>query len=718
MRPTALLILSLFCVWSRAAQAGVDVVDEPERKPVKAKPVEQIRPADEVDELAPVEEIPAQLPPKVVTPAPGSVRDAGGAAAASKAIPIEKPADAPGVAAPAQPPPPAPAPTPAPSARAPPPRVFGPIDPPRGRYADLLAHFRSRQVALVEQNRHQAEMDTEALQALHAELGFPDLFTTSLALCREAEREFTGKFIPQALATASLATELAPDLPNAWWLLARAQLASEGISGLRNVIRSVTAAVRAEIQEPRYLRALIGNLASAAIAAALAAGALSLALFLGYRLRYALHDFHHFFPSAASRTQTYLLALILLSIPWLFRLGVFAILATIALASWLYLRGRERLIAALALACIVAAPWLLGFAARTASFSQLELDLYWTDRDLDSDPSAQRLAQLAEDPKASYGVLFALASRSKRLGEWADAEKLYRRALTTAPDRAEAENNLANVLLLRGDLAAAKPLYSKALEHNPSLAAAYFNLGQVFNTLLQLDQSQEAQRHALEIDRTLVQRYVKQGERRANFVLIDAPFPWSEATGWGDAMVEEGVRHQAEVRLFGPLAPVAPFAAGAVALLLLILSIAGPHIQPSSPCEKCGRPVCTRCDRALQAEQMCGQCVNVFLKRSIADPLARVRKEAQVANYQNLHRMLTRGLGVLLGGAGLLPTGFPVRGSLTLWALAFLLLTATGAGRWLHAPASDLWVLLALPSVVALAAIYGFGLRRTFVETQ
>jgi hypothetical protein len=115
---------------------------------------------------------------------------------------------------------------------------------------------------------------------------------------------------------------------------------------------------------------------------------------------------------------------------------------------------------------------------------------------------------------------------------------------------------------------------------------------------------------------------------------------------------------------------------------------------------------------------MCGQCVNVFLKRSVADPLARVRKEAQVANYQNMRRMLTRGLGVLLGGGGLLTTGYPVRGSLILWSVAFLLLTATGAGRLLHAPAPDLWVLLAIPSVVALAAIYALGLRRTFIETQ
>jgi tetratricopeptide (TPR) repeat protein len=315
-------------------------------------------------------------------------------------------------------------------------------------------------------------------------------------------------------------------------------------------------------------------------------------------------------------------------------------------------------------------------------------------------------------------LLFVLASRSKRLGDWAHAEKLYRRALEASPDRGEAENNLANVLLLQGDIAAAKPLYEKALEHNPSLAAGYFNLGQVFNRQLQLDQSQEAQRHALEIDRSLVQRYVKQGETRANFVLIDAPLPWADVAGTGDPSLEEGVRHQVEARLFGPLAPVAPFAAAAVALLLLILSAAGSKIRPSSPCEKCGRPVCTRCDRALQAERMCGQCVNVFLKRSVAGPLARVRKEAQVANYQRLRRMLTRGLGGLLGGGGLLTNGYPVGGSLILWVLAFLLLTFTGAGRLLHPPAPDLWVLLAVPSFVGFAAIYAFGLWRTVVETQ
>ena len=76
----------------------------------------------------------------------------------------------------------------------------------------------------------------------------------------------------------------------------------------------------------------------------LLAGALFvLVQFLSY-LRLFLHDFHHLFPRGAARFQTAVLALMLLALPLMFRLGLVITLMIWLLCAWLYQNWRERVI--------------------------------------------------------------------------------------------------------------------------------------------------------------------------------------------------------------------------------------------------------------------------------------------------------------------------------------------------------------------------------------
>ncbi|MHB1843839.1 MAG: tetratricopeptide repeat protein [Deltaproteobacteria bacterium] len=621
--------------------------------------------------------------------------------------------------APRKPTAPASAPAPAPPAvdlpLAPP---KGPILLPHGGSRDLLDHFRGRQQALLEQSPKKAALESKALVELRDSLDFPDLFTASTALCREASRELASGLGPQALATATLAAALAPDLPLAAWTMARAELAAGGAGSLGRAARDVWLAGLAALEEPHYLHAMVSDIAVSGLMAAVVAGGLALLILLCLRLRYALHDFHHLFPKAASSVQTTILGLILLGIPWLFHLGPFIALSSLTLAIWLYLDGAERAVAGLLLAWIVAAPFLVGEIARWGALSPLGEDLVSVERDLDSDPAAARLSAAANDEHPPYSVLFALGHRQKRVGELEEAEKSFRRALALYPGRAAAENNLGNVLFLEGNLQGARTQYEAAIDHDPSLASAYFNLGQAFNRLLLLDQSQQAQRHALELDRGLIEPHVSGDDLRANRYLIDVPLTWGEIAETGRGSLASGVRSQAMARLFGPLSRSALPAAGVVMALLFILAILGPRMRPSSQCVKCGRPVCGRCDADLAGDGLCGQCVNVFIRRSVADPPARIRKEARVKAYQSWRGMLVRALAVLLGGGGHVAGGQPLVGYVLLWSLAFLGLNAFGGASFFRTPVAGLWVVRLLLFGLLLLPVYGLAVRSVFMDER
>jgi hypothetical protein len=101
------------------------------------------------------------------------------------------------------------------------------------------------------------------------------------------------------------------------------------------------------------------------------------------------------------------------------------------------------------------------------------------------------------------------------------------------------------------------------------------------------------------------------------------------------------------------------------------MHLARGRIKPSGRCERCGREVCKRCDPdARPQEQLCAQCVNVFIRRTGVDAAERLRKEYAVQAYHRRRATAARVLGVV-SGAGHVMLGYPVRG------IVFLMLTGS-----------------------------------------
>lgn len=603
-------------------------------------------------------------PPRHEAAAPGRTpHDAGGSAPAHPA------AAAPGLAAPAAPP--APAPAPAPSAD-----LARRIVPVATSHAKLMALWTQRREALRDSDLSRVEAAQQALLAARRELGIENLQDLAAAEVREARRALAANLPADALSHATVAAALAPDYPDAHLALARARFAqAPGEPGA--VLAAVGDAFGAARRDPPTARAFAADSAAAALAAAFT-GALAIALLLFARhLRFFLHDVHHLpLLRGAAPVQAGFLALVLVATPLAFGLGPFAAAAVALLAVWLYLSVAERLVATAALAALLALPWAAGEAARlTAWTGTVAEEVDALERGALPDDVADAVAARAAAAPAPAELYAALGRHYKRRGALDEALRWYRTAAGASERSAGVQVNVGNVLFLQGDAEGAKAAYLAATDRAQGdlavLAAAHYNLSKLYLRTSDMEKSAAARDKAEREAPELLRRYGSDDDYSANRYLIDVPVDGGEVAAL--ARADDGadaVAGWARALLAGRL-PRAAWPLGGVALVggLWLLSLAGRKLGAARECEKCGGPACHRCDAG--AAELCGQCVNVYLKKGVVDARDRLRKEAQVRRNARLGQLAARALAVAAGGAGPLWAGAAVKGALLLVAMLF-----------------------------------------------
>jgi tetratricopeptide (TPR) repeat protein len=558
---------------------------------------------------------------------------------------------------------------------APDPALTRKIEPVTATAADLRRAWVARRKALREQDVAGAEEAERKILAVQQELGVEELRAFATAELRDAQRALAAHLDADAVAHAQLAARLAPSLPEAHLALARAHLARDpSHPGL--ALRALGHAASAALKDPYTSRALGADLAVALGAALLAAGAAATVVLLLARLPLLLHDFHDLpLVRAGTPVQAGLLALALLVLPVAIGLGPLGALAACATAAWLYLRLAERLVVTVALLAFAAAPLAAEHAARAASFTgTLAQDVWEVERGV-GDEEAARLAALAEREQLPAPALAALAGHAKRRGDLDGARRWYDRSIEGGGRGAEVLVNLGNVHLLRGDADAAKAAWLDAADRaGPNLdafAAAELNLAKLYVRQSSLDQAQEARRRAAQASPEVVERRAPEDDVRANRWLIDVPVPTAAyralaAQDPAPAALGASVRATLGGALPAHLWPWAPLA---LVALLWLSTLVARRMRPSQACEKCGRPACPRCDAATPL--LCGQCVNVFLKKGVVDARDRVRKDHQVRRHARLARLAARAGALAGGGAGHLLRGEAWRGFAVLLVVFF-----------------------------------------------
>jgi tetratricopeptide (TPR) repeat protein len=552
------------------------------------------------------------------------------------------------------------------------------IEPVQATADDLARAWTARRHALREGNVAAAGEARARLLAVKEELGIENLRAFASSEIRDSRRALAARLEVDAVAHAELAARLAPGLPEGHLQLARARLARDP-SRPGPALEALGGALAAAARDPYTVRAFGADALVALLAALVAAGAAAVGILLLRRLPLILHDFHDLpLVRAGTAVQAALLALALLALPLALGLGPLAALCGAVVAAWLYLTAAERLVATAAVLALVATPFAVERGARVASFGGTLAEEVWEVQHDLGDAAAARVARRATLPAAA---LAALGGEAKRRGDLEAARALYGRALEAGGREADLLVNLGNVHLLRGEAEAAKSAWLDAVDRAgadlEALAAAQYNLSKLYVRQASLDQAQEARRRAAQAAPALVARLASaDGDFRANRYLLDVPLSPARiralaADDPAPAALGAAARSKVAGALPAHLFPWAPL--GLLALLWAGVPFAR-RLRPSRACDKCGRPACSRCDQA--GGLLCGQCVNVYVKRGVVEARDRVRKDRQVRRRARLARLAARAAALAGGGPGHLLRGEPLRGYLVLAALFFALALA------------------------------------------
>jgi len=576
-----------------------------------------------------------------------------------------------------------------------------------------------------EQDPTRARAAEEALLGARRDLAIENLVPFAAALVRESGRALDANLPAEAVDHAELAAQLAPEFPDAHLALARARLA-RAPGDVGPILSAFGATFAAAVREPHTVRAFATDLVTAALAAVFAAAAATVVLVFIKKMRLFLHDLHHLpVLRGTAQIQSSFLALVVFASPIAFGLGHATMIAMAVAVVWIYLTTAERLLVTATLLALIAAPWIAAVGVRTAAWTgTLAETVYELEHGAVSEADAGALAARWEQEAPPPALSAALGRHFKRRGDLSSAKRWYGVALASDDRAAEVQVNLGNVHFLEGDLEAAKAAYLAAADRSAgdltTLAAAHYNLSKLYLRTSELDKSQAARDRAQQEDGPFLARYGSDDDFSANRFIVDVPVASRKiaALASGSSAAQE-LQAFVRGRLLGELPAVAwPWGGFGFVALLWLVTLGQARLAPSTPCERCGRPACHRCDGA--AGPLCGQCVNAFVKKGIVDARDRLRKEAEVRRHEQWNVVATRILAVVGGGAGLVWGGALVAGFLFLLGIAFL-----GAIVWfwrgvLPPPQPSPWVLIgkvgvALPLGVLL---YALAVREAFRRTK
>lgn len=510
-----------------------------------------------------------------------------------------------------------------------------------------------------------ASAATNALQKLaqaKEDLGIEDFDAFGIALIRAAEARLEQKDQRAALALSISAVQLDPDSPAVRWATAKINFLVSPL-GFGSYMPEIVAGLQAGWRDPIYRRAVLGDLGTGALVALLATAMTVLATICLRRWRYFAHDFHHFFPRSFAPWQTTLLAALLLALPLVFRLGWIPFFLVLLAVTSMYLSQVERVVAGTLVASLGWVPVLAGLLVRVTSFSGTPAeDVYRLERGgPESTASESRIRKRIEEGKANFPELFALGRVELRRGRLEDAIRHLGAAILERNNDAPALTNLGNAMFAKGDLEGAADSYGRATQSDPTLLASGSNLSKLYSWQAKMAASGGS--------------HEAPGNLYANRELVSVPLGSDEmALAARSEEQELKVENELRLRLLGDLPPpIAWIYPLLLAALFVALGFAHELVEACSGCDKCGRPICRKCDPELGSGSLfCNQCVNVFARQGTVAPADKVRKQIEVARYQLRLERTSYVLSLLCSGAGHLYVGVPIAGA----SYAFLFLFA------------------------------------------
>lgn len=603
---------------------------------------------------------------------------------------------------------------------------------------DLAQMSRLRQLWFLRQHMLQQNSDVEAVRSIEQRMlqarrdeGLANASSVAAALMLQANA-LEGE---RALEVAGLAVELAPDSAaiqmDAWRLQRRAGAAGgPELASLGDVARAATTNVRSRMK-------LLGTLAFGLLAA-LGTAALLFAVMVA--IRHApqfVHDLGHALSDRPNGILLITVALALVIMPLLLRMGPPAFLMWLLVLAWLYMRRTERVVAGITVLFLGALPWIVPQATGFVAFSSGEAAVLAQARDDELTLESRRtLVAMATRKPPDLEAARLLGIHYKRQGDYGRALKI----LQPLTQRSPADwVNVGIVQFGLGQTDDALESFAKAQGAADAAFAAYFDTAQIqFTQPLMIPAANQSMAAARAIDEERANRLKEEVDALPEKAKVVPGTAMLSATYLNRVLVEHTVDDATLMRrAFAPSGPAIPLAAdlwqqyvggipltrlpfvAAIALVLCTaLTLVTRRATPSIRCARCADPVCVVCHGPPRQDSLCPRCAAAFVDYQDVDPAQRREQETRVNRRNRLARGLRSLSGALLPGSGHVLAGRALRGYLLAVMGCFFAAMLLGGVRLLptelrvHGLGTASFV-FAASGLVITVLISALGARRT-----
>lgn len=520
----------------------------------------------------------------------------------------------------------------------------------------------------------------EEIRRLRVERNAFHLHDIGMCFVYQGFAHLEGGNLEEARKNFDIARELAPELPTAYWGLARLSERQGILSYPSSIVYRIQAqlrGLRSERDGPFASWNLLFLLFST-----FAASFFIFALVMVYRYgTLVYHDLEERLGGSWGRRALVALTLSILLFPLMLTAGL-GWLAPLWLAvTFGYQSTRERAVSILGLLLLLAAAPLAELYAgwaKAASNPLYQASLSSLTGSFDPADVAL-LRQAAKDHPADHDLQFLLATQYKNLGDYELAASQYRKILDAYPDDLDARMNLGNIYFAQLDWEGALVQYNQVLGEDATKAKAYYNKSLAHAENFQFAEREEARLRAESLDAAGVDAHERRtGDYR---VVEDARLGeieiLSKFYGLSQGISDSSAGGGLGLSLFGGWGlrfVVAPILFGA---LILALEWVFNDRKLTQRCRKCGSAFCGRCQIGTGRKGLCTQCYHLFFMKDGVSAAARNDKLTQVQRATRTRSLVFRVLSVLAPGAGHISEGMPLVGILLLflWILGALAIT-------------------------------------------
>lgn len=379
-------------------------------------------------------------------------------------------------------------------------------------------------------------------------------------------------------------------------------------------------------------------------------------------------------------------------------LGPLYLLGSLLILIGLYMTRWDRVILYLYLVFLLSAPWAF-YALSTVMTAPASGPLKAVVEVNEGRGYTYALSVLRD--RENPVELFSYALASKREGRYEESIASYQKVLALKPDPG-VYNNLANCYVALQNFDKAKELYRQSVQMRPS-AATLYNLSQVYRETLDFGKGEEYFLEAQKLDMNAVSQFRAIFARKPNRFVVDESLP--ELALWNHARSNTtGISTMGMSLLPSWIIP-------AVALLMGI-TFYGLHTRMKHRayrCTRCGRIMCSKCEKHILWGHMCPQCFKSLVKLDELDARERIARILSVYEHKKTQRDIIKMITLFLPGSGFIYGGNILRGMLFLWPFLFFLLIPLANAFFVVGMAnfSHLW--LNLISLILMVAVYSLA---------